>query len=389
METIQTIEANKARVLVVDDEPALLKVYGRVLGQKFAVRTATDGAVAAQLLEAESFDAIVSDISMPGMDGMELLRAVRSRDLDVPVLLITGGPSVDSAARAVELGAFRYLVKPTDMETLAGAITQAVHFHGLARLRREAQGLLDANGKPIGDLAGLEVRFVSALQKLWMAYQPIVSWRERRVVGYEALLRSDEPAMPHPGAMLDAAERLGWIHQLGRAVRDNIGKTLRSAPRDVKIFVNLHANDLLDEALFSRDALLAEYAESVVLEITERAALDVVKDARARVARLRETGYDIAVDDLGAGYAGLTTFAQIEPEVVKLDMSLIRNVHAEPVKQRLVRSFASLCRDMNLLVIAEGVETVAERDALVECGCDLFQGYLFARPGKGFPGVSW
>jgi EAL domain-containing protein (putative c-di-GMP-specific phosphodiesterase class I) len=126
-----------------------------------------------------------------------------------------------------------------------------------------------------------------------------------------------------------------------------------------------------------------------VLEITERSSLDEVKDARVRVAALREMGFRIAVDDMGAGYAGLTSFALLEPEIVKLDMSLVRDVHRNVTKQKVIRSMSSLSKDMGMLVVAEGVETADERDALIELGCDLLQGYFFARPGKGFPPVSW
>ncbi|MEO8904213.1 MAG: EAL domain-containing protein, partial [Polyangiaceae bacterium] len=90
----------------------------------------------------------------------------------------------------------------------------------------------------------------------------------------------------------------------------------------------------------------------------------------------------------GAGYAGLTSFAQLEPEYVKLDMSLVRDVHENPTKQKVIRSMVHLCHDVGKQIIAEGVERIAERDALVELGCDLLQGYLFAKPGRPFPLVA-
>jgi EAL domain-containing protein (putative c-di-GMP-specific phosphodiesterase class I) len=155
------------------------------------------------------------------------------------------------------------------------------------------------------------------------------------------------------------------------------------------LFVNLHVTDLLDSALYSHEAALSQIAHRVVLEITERSALDQVKDARNRVASLREMGFRIAVDDLGAGYAGLTSFALLEPEIVKLDMSLVRDVHKNNTKQKIIRSMAGLSKDMGMLVVAEGVETRDEREALIELGCDLLQGYLFARPGPPFPEVHW
>lgn len=126
-----------------------------------------------------------------------------------------------------------------------------------------------------------------------------------------------------------------------------------------------------------------------MLEITERAALDETGDIPGRIRRLRSLGFRIALDDLGAGYAGLSYFALLTPDVVKLDITLVRNIHREEIKRKLVDSLTSLCRELGMLVIAEGVETAEERDALVELGCDLLQGFYFARPAPPFPEVSW
>jgi EAL domain-containing protein (putative c-di-GMP-specific phosphodiesterase class I) len=218
-----------------------------------------------------------------------------------------------------------------------------------------------------------------------MAYQPIVSWSRHEVFGYEALLRSREPSLPHPGAILDAAERLERLPELGRAIRAKAAEPANRMGPDAMMFVNLHTQDLLDEELFDRKSPLARIADRVVLEITERASLHHLRDVHPRIARLREMGFRIAVDDLGAGYAGLTSFAQLEPEVVKLDMSLVRGVHTQPTKQTLVRTMIGMCHELGMQVVAEGIETPEERDAILEAGCDLLQGYLFARPGTAFP----
>jgi EAL domain-containing protein (putative c-di-GMP-specific phosphodiesterase class I) len=153
--------------------------------------------------------------------------------------------------------------------------------------------------------------------------------------------------------------------------------------------LNLHPEDLLDPVLHAEGTALAELAPRVVLEITERASLHKVTDVRARVTALRERGFRVAVDDLGAGYAGLSSFAQLEPDIVKLDMTLVRDVHKTPVKRKLVASMTQVCRDLGLSVVAEGVECAEERDVLVEVGCDLLQGYHFAKPGKPFPAVNF
>jgi EAL domain-containing protein (putative c-di-GMP-specific phosphodiesterase class I) len=153
--------------------------------------------------------------------------------------------------------------------------------------------------------------------------------------------------------------------------------------------VNLHSADLNDEELYSADAPLSKIADRVVLEVTERASLYGVKNVAACVARLKALGFQMAVDDLGAGYAGLTSFTQLEPGVAKLDMSLVRGVDADARRQSIVRTMRTLCDELGIVVIVEGVETSAERDTLTGLGCDLLQGYLFARPQRGFEAPRW
>jgi EAL domain-containing protein (putative c-di-GMP-specific phosphodiesterase class I) len=265
-------------------------------------------------------------------------------------------------------------------------VDEAVRLHRLARLKREALRHLGARDRLVGDRAGLETAFARALGSLQMAYQAIFRASNGGVFGYEALVRSSEPALPHPGALFDAAERLGRVQDLGRAIRESVARSMDTVPSGASVFVNLHAQELADEGLFSSQAALSRGARTVVLEVTERAPLSDLSDLRPRIRALRELGYRIAVDDLGAGYAGLTSFAVLEPEVVKLDMSLIRGVDREPIKQRLVGSMVALCRELGILVVAEGIETRAERKALAGLGCDLLQGFLLGRPG-GLPGL--
>jgi EAL domain-containing protein (putative c-di-GMP-specific phosphodiesterase class I) len=145
-------------------------------------------------------------------------------------------------------------------------------------------------------------------------------------------------------------------------------------------FVNLHPDDFLDEDLYDAASPLASLAPEIVLEITERSPIDSVPDIRGRVARLRALGFRLAVDDLGAGYAGLTSFASLQPDFVKLDRGLVAGIDGEPVKRKLVGSVLSVCRELGIAVVAEGVETPGERETAAALGCDLMQGFLFRRP---------
>jgi EAL domain-containing protein (putative c-di-GMP-specific phosphodiesterase class I) len=372
---------SRGQVLVVDDDAPTARAFGRILSAAgFAVTLAHDGAEAAAIASKQSFDAILSDIAMPGMSGIALLRAVREHDLDVPVILITGGPAIESAVEAMEYGALLYLIKPIEALQLEEVITRAVRLHQMARIKREALELFHIDNKALGDRAGLEARYENALATLWVAYQPIVSWSAQHVFAYEALVRNKEPTLRAPPDLFEAAERLGRLQELGRVIRDRVALTADGLPAGSLLFVNVHALELDDDTLFLAGSPLSRHAKHVVLEITERAPIEKIRDVGNRVAQLRALGYRIAVDDLGAGYAGLASFAHLEPEVVKVDMSLIRGLDRSPMKQKLLSSIVTLCQELGIQMIAEGIETEAERDMLVTLGGDLCQGYLFARP---------
>ena len=375
----------RGRILIADDEPELLRALSRLLrGSGYEVDTAANGHDALSSIARTTYDAVLSDIAMPGLDGIELLKALEEQRSDVPVILVTGAPAVETAIEALEHGAYKYLLKPVDPERLEEVVQKAVQLSQMARIRREAAAMVaSAAADP-----ALQASFDSAMASLWMAYQPIVR-ANGTLYGHEALLRSREPKLPHPGAVLDAAEKLDRLSDLGRRVRTLAAAPVASQADSGMLFVNLHPCDLEDPELTSPDSALARIADRVVLEVTERASLASIQDLRQRVVTLRQTGYRIAIDDLGAGYAGLTSFALLEPEIVKIDMTLVRDVDRQPMKQRLVRSITSLCAEMGIEVVGEGVETEAERDTLVELGCDLLQGYYLARPAEPFPAFRW
>jgi EAL domain-containing protein (putative c-di-GMP-specific phosphodiesterase class I) len=240
-------------------------------------------------------------------------------------------------------------------------------------------------GDAAAQLRELERELQRCLATLELHFQPIVHAGTRARFGYEALLRSNVKALPHPGAVLDAAERLERIATLGRNVRAQAARVIAGAPAERgRMFINLHLHDLFDKQLLSPFAPLSKVASRVVLEITERSSLEGQLDLRYRVSELRELGFQIAIDDLGGGHARMGTFTPLDCDFVKLDMSLVRDVDKHQLKQRLIRSVTQLCREQGTQVIGEGVETEAEAEVLVDLGCDLLQGYLIARPGPPF-----
>jgi len=392
MNTKPAKDDTKACVLVVDDEAMIRSALTRILNDAdFNVTTAQSGREALGMLETKQFDAIVTDIMMPEMDGMELLSRVRQCDRELPVIILTGHPTLDSAIIAVREASFRYLKKPFAPKELCDTVREAAAMYRLAVLKRLALENFESSARPKNEPTKLSEQFDAALAGLWMAYQPIIDWPDKSLFGYESLVRTTGSALSNPGLLFDAAEQLGHVQELGRQIRRAVAGAVHEAPPEIALFVNLHSADLNDEELFSADAPLSEHAHRVVLEVTERASLERVKDVQGAMDRLRKLGYRIAVDDLGAGYAGLSSFSQLEPDIVKLDMSLIRDIHASNRKSNIVRSMIAVCaRDLGTKVVCEGVETEAERDTLDSLGATLLQGYLFGRPERGFrdPGLA-
>jgi EAL domain-containing protein (putative c-di-GMP-specific phosphodiesterase class I) len=372
-------------VLIVEDDDALGRSTARMLeAEGLSCEVVSDGTSASERLLHEPFDVVLSDVHLPGTSGTDLLRTLRAYDLDVPVLLWTADPTVETAMEAVELGAAQYLAKPVDPMKLTACVNRSATLGRMARLKREALRLGgESSADAPGDRAGLSVRLDRAISGLWVAFQPVIDLQRNSVFGYEALLRSDEPSLPSPGDVLGAAERLGRVYDVGRRVRaEAIGLFDQLDAGEICLFVNLHASELLDTELYEGGGAFSAHASRIVLEVTERTTLERVHDLKVRTSVLRFSGFRLAVDDLGAGFAGLTSFVTLEPEIVKLDMSLVRGIDRSKIRQELVRSVVELCGSLGMRCVAEGIETADELLCVRMLGVDLGQGFYIGRPER-------
>jgi EAL domain-containing protein (putative c-di-GMP-specific phosphodiesterase class I) len=150
------------------------------------------------------------------------------------------------------------------------------------------------------------------------------------------------------------------------------------------VFVNLHAHELLDSELYSASAPLSQFGKRIVLEISEHALLDDVSHLESRAEALRKLGFHLAMSNLGPGYPGLSSFARLRPEFVKYDLSLVRGIDHNPVQADIVAKMTALLGSMNTRVIAAGIESIAERNAVVKAGVDWLQGFAFSKPDKAY-----
>lgn len=373
------------RVLVIDDEPAVLKVIGLVLQRRgFAVDTMSSAKAALAQIPQQKYHAILSDIIMPEMTGVEFLRELRRHDLDVPVILMTAGPTLDSAIDAVEYGAQQYLLKPVEPDALVTAVGRAVALGELARAKRDA--LTGGGPRPVSldERADLEAVLKRAYGSIRIAFQPIVSMKARSLFGYEALMRCDEALFTSYAALLTASERVAWRPLMARTIYQRIASACADLPDDALLFVNVHPWDAQEGLLTGSDAPLEPLARSIVLEISDRTPAPHVEAFANGLPALRGAGYRVAVDDLGTGGSGMGIYTRLTPDFVKLDGRLVGGIDTDVASARMTRGMYALCRELGVTVIAEGVESAGERDALLAIGADLAQGHRFGMPGATF-----
>ncbi len=227
-----------------------------------------------------------------------------------------------------------------------------------------------------------------------MAFQPIVDMRTRSVFAYEALVRG--PAGQGAASILETVDTTNrYAFDQGCRVKAiDLASGLGLAEQGALLSINFLPNAVYEPAAcirltlatarrngFPLDRLLFEFTES---ERVEHGHLGRI------IAAYKALGFRTAIDDFGAGYSGLTLLAKFQPDIVKLDMELVRDIDTDRVKRLLVGGMVGVCREIGVEVLAEGIETLGEHQALLDLGVWLQQGFLMARPGfECLPPVAW
>jgi EAL domain-containing protein (putative c-di-GMP-specific phosphodiesterase class I) len=225
-----------------------------------------------------------------------------------------------------------------------------------------------------------------------MAFQPIIDVRTRQVFAYEALVRGTGGE--------GAGQILSQVNPDNRYAFDQSCRRTAvalAARLQMPCFVSINflPNAVYKAATCIRATLEAAREHGfptsrLIFEITENEELVDKEHLKDIIREYRRQGFRTAIDDFGAGYAGLNLLAEFQPDIIKLDMALVRAIDADPVRQAIVRGILGVCETLRIEVIAEGVETHAEFQVLQAMGVHLFQGYLFAKPGfEALPEVAW
>ena len=225
-----------------------------------------------------------------------------------------------------------------------------------------------------------------------MAFQPIVDLRSRSVYAYESLIRGKDGS--------GAAGVLAQVTDQNRYTFDQACRVtaVEMAARlgiTCYLSINFLPNAVYEAATCIRATLAAAHrcrfpVENLIFEFNEGERATDQAHLKSIVADYKRQGFKTALDDFGAGYAGLNLLAEFQTDIIKLDIGLIHDIDRDPVRTTIVRSVLAMCHDLHIQVIAEGVESLGEMHLLRELGVHLFQGYLFARPGfEMLPAIDW
>lgn len=234
------------------------------------------------------------------------------------------------------------------------------------------------------DLAGAVTR-----NELFLLFQPFLDLGENRITGFEALLRWQHPSrgLVPPSEFIPIAEETGLIHEIGEWVIRRACATLADWPEDIRVAVNFSAAQFHNTGILQTvvqalaDAEVAPHR--LEIEITESMLLSKYGSAASILSALLELGATVALDDFGTGFSSLTYLRKLPFSRIKIDQSFIRDMLVQPDCAAIVKSVISLARDLNIDVVAEGVETADQLEYLRQISCDEVQGYLIGRPVSG------
>lgn len=224
------------------------------------------------------------------------------------------------------------------------------------------------------------------------AYQPIVSMQDYRIAAFEALSRgAPGSGLQQADQLFSAAIKFNLLVELDRVCRRRALVCSGRLPRNAKIFINTLPATIRDVQF--RGQQLVDFLESVhvtpdriVIEITEKQVIDNLHLFQDAMSYYTDLGMALAVDDVGSGYSGLETIARLKPAYLKTDAALVRDVHASLVNREMLKAIVSLARGIGAKVVAEGIQTVEELNALVAMGIDYGQGYYLGRPEAALDG---
>jgi EAL domain-containing protein (putative c-di-GMP-specific phosphodiesterase class I) len=359
------------------------------------VHEAPDGYAALKIIHdpARSVDIVISDLDMPGMDGMEFIRHLGEAGRRMSIILasslerkLLASVATMTEAYGIELlGVVEKPITSAKLEPLIGR-------HKPAPAKPARPRAAGPTFTPAEIAAGLKNGEFEPF------YQPKIELASGQVKGAEALARWRHPqhGIVAPYAFIKPLEDNGLIDVLTWAMLKKSAAfcgTWRETGADVTVSVNLSLKSLGDPRLADRVTQLVRSQNldprHIVLEVTESSATTEVGKALENLARLRMKGFGLSIDDYGTGYSSMQQLTRIAFTELKIDQSFVANAARQESARVILESSLGMARKLNITAVAEGVETQADWNLLRELGCDLAQGYFVAKPMEAGAYLDW
>jgi EAL domain-containing protein (putative c-di-GMP-specific phosphodiesterase class I)/CheY-like chemotaxis protein len=383
------MSVQRIRVLIADDEPEVRGALAELIGAEDGlnvVATAADADEAAQLASSTTPDVALVDVKMPNGGGPRAAREILRLSPRTRVLALSAYEDRDTVLTMLGAGVVGYLVKGTPPEEIVAAIERAAR--GQTSVSSEVMaGVVDELTSQLRraerrshevEERRERVRRVIEDEAFTLVYQPIYRLPTKDVIGFEALARfAGEPKRP-PDVWFREAAEVGLGLDLEVAAIRMALEALDALPSDAYLSLNLSHRAAVSPRLL--DAFDGAPLRRIVVEITEHEPVDDYDELATALERLRGRGARIAIDDAGAGFASLRHTLRLDPDVIKLDISLTRHIDADRGKRALAKALISFAEEMRTDIVAEGIETEDELETLLGLGARLGQGFYLARP---------
>ncbi|MBI1352607.1 MAG: EAL domain-containing protein [Actinomycetales bacterium] len=380
------------RVLVVDDNPANTRLVRSLLLRAGLreVREIQDPLTFERIIDAFDPDLVILDLMMPKMDGFAVLDLLARRSVGVflPVIVVTADDSKASTERALGLGAHDFVTKPFNAAELVlrsrNLLRSRAAYVELRRSRAWLRSRLDLF-EPDLSASGVDPDRVRTLiddtikaGTFTIVGQPVIDMRSGDTLSIEALARFPSGVLNNAGAWFAAALESGQVGDLELAAATKALGHLPHLSDGARMSINLSPSTVLAGGL---GALGEDVPWSrIIVELTEHVPVADYAALRAALRPYVDRGLRIAIDDTGAGFASLRHILDLEPHIIKLDIGITRGVDADPSRAALAGMLVHFAQEVGIRVVAEGIETEAERDRLLELGVVYGQGYLLGRP---------
>ena len=386
----------RIRVLIAEDDPVVRDALSDMLSEEEGIQLVGTAADADETIEATSRtnpSVVLCDVRMPGGGGQRATIEIRSRFPKTKILALSAHDDRSTVIGMLQAGAVGFLVKGAPADDIVDAIRLAAKGESSLSTRvtgeviRELVGRLELHNHEaeMRRKRALLMRDVVDGGGISVVFQPIVHLRSHDMVGVEALARFGKEPIRPPNVWFEEAAHVGMRVDLELATARAALVGRGHLDEGVYMAVNISPETAVSPSfpIFMSE----EPLDGVVFEISEHARVEDYEELNAVLEEVRARGGRLAIDDAGAGFASLQHILRLTPDLIKLDMGLTRDVDSDPARRALASALASFADEIGAGLIAEGIETAAELDALRVLGVEFGQGFHLGNPAT-VPSVS-